>query len=150
MEPACAGKTRPVCIRRRRRRPLPFPPPSERGPLRQECLFSAYTNNNNNNNNSNNDEMLLRVIIFEHVIVKKGRPAVTASIIVIVTVYVAVPRSPRLPLSLPDSPSPPPRSYPSTRGRPTFAPLTGPPPVFFDFISVKKERIPQRRTPSPP
>lgn len=82
--------------------------------------------------------MLLRVIIFEHVIVKKGRPAVTASIIVIVTVYVAVPRS-RLPLL-----SLTPRSYPLARDCPTFAPLTGPPPAFFDFISVKKERIPQR------
>lgn len=72
--------------------------------------------------------MLLRAIIFEHVIVKKGRPAVTASIIVIVTVYVAVPVSSSSPL--PD-PLPP--------GRPTFAPLTGPPPAFFDFISVKKK-----------
>lgn len=71
--------------------------------------------------------MLLRAIIFEHVIVKKGRPAVTASIIVIVTVYVAVP--------VPSS-SPPPDPLPL--GRPTFAPLTRPPPAFFDFISVEK------------
>lgn len=47
--------------------------------------------------------MLLRAIIFEHVIVKKGRPAVTASIIVIVTVYVAVPVPSSSPL--PRSPS---------------------------------------------
>lgn len=76
--------------------------------------------------------MLLRAIIFEHVIVKKGRPAVTASIIVIVTVYVAVPvpsSSPFLSLCLPG---------PLPLSRPTFAPLTGPPPAFFDFISVKK------------
>lgn len=73
--------------------------------------------------------MLLRAIIFEHVIVKKGRPAVTASIIVIVTVYVAAPVPSSSPLSL----------GPLPLGRPTFAPLTGPPPAFFDFISVEKE-----------
>lgn len=80
--------------------------------------------------------MLLRAIIFKHVIVKKGRPAVTASIIVIVTVYVAVPvpsSSPLLSLCLSVSLSPW-----SSSARPTFAPLTGPPPAFFDFISVKK------------
>ena len=73
-------KTRPVCMR-----------PLLRSPSTSVRVSSTYTNNNNNNNNnSNNDGMLLRVIIFEHVIVKKGRPAVTASIIVTVTVYVAV------------------------------------------------------------
>lgn len=83
--------------------------------------------------------MLLRVIIFEHVIVKKGRPAVTASIIVIVTVYVAVPVPP---FSSSFSCQSSLRTLPL--GCPTFAPLTGPPPAFFDFISVKKERILQR------
>lgn len=79
--------------------------------------------------------MLLRAIIFEHVIVKKGRPAVTASIIVIVTVYVAAPVPSSSPLSL----------GPLPLGRPTFAPLTGPPPAFFDFISVEKEEKKKRK-----
>lgn len=78
--------------------------------------------------------MLLRAIIFEHVIVKKGRPAVTASIIVIVTVYVAAPVPSSSPFSL----------GPLPLGRPTFAPLTGPPPAFFDFISVEKEKKEER------
>lgn len=125
--------------RSRKRRPACICPPSR--PLR-ERLSSAYTNNNNNNNNSNNDGMLLRVIIFEHVIVKKGRPAVTASIIVIVTVYVAVPVPPSFFSSSSISCLSSLRTLPL--GCPTFAPLTGPPPVFFDFISVKKERILQR------